>query len=82
LTYSETSDSVGSMSEPTPHPELLREILSFCEERGIPKSVFGRAAVKDASLVTQIEAGRELRMRTIARVRDFMATHEKTGASA
>lgn len=62
----------------TPHPELLRDILAFCEKRGIPKSVFGREAVRDASLVTQIQNGRELRRRTIERVRAFMEAEGAT----
>mgnify|MGYP003502587590 CR=1 FL=1 len=56
-----------------PHPELLSEITVFCEEHGVPKSMFGLEAVRDASLVTDLENGRECRRRTVERVRQFMA---------
>lgn len=61
------------MNTPTPtHPELLSDILAFCAKRGMPKSVFGREAVRDASLIPDLIGGRELRRATIAKVRAFM----------
>lgn len=63
------------------HPDLLREIRLFCEARGVPKSRFGLEAVRDPSLVTQIEQGRELRRKTVMRVRQYMEGAEAERAS-
>ena len=55
--------------------DLLSEIEAFCRSHQMRESRFGRDAVNDTSLVAQIRSGREPRRRTVARVRDFMATH-------
>jgi 16S rRNA U516 pseudouridylate synthase RsuA-like enzyme len=51
---------------------LLHRIRRFCESQGIPESTFGRMAVRDPRLVGDISKGRELRPRTVARIRRFM----------
>lgn len=58
----------------TSHPDLLTEIVAHCAERGLSKSAFGQAAVGDPRLVFDLEAGRELRRRTVERIRAFMAS--------
>jgi hypothetical protein len=40
------------------------------------ESTFGRLAVGDWKLVSQLRAGRELRRRTAERVREFIASHD------
>lgn len=64
------------MSIPEISPEtarLLEEIRAFMAESGISKTALGKAAVKDPSLVDDLENGRELRWQTMRRVREFMA---------
>ena len=65
----------------TPHPDLIAEIAEFCDRQSMSKSAFGHAALGDPRLVFDLEAGRELRRRTVERVRDFMRAEAK-GAAA
>jgi hypothetical protein len=55
------------------HPDILDRIFSYIEENKISKAKFGRLAMNDPSFVYNIEAGRELRMKTQARVRQFLS---------
>lgn len=64
------------MQAPLPHPDLLAEVLAYCEARGVAKTRFGREAVNDRSLVSDLLSGRELRLSTIAAIRRYMATGE------
>ena len=61
---------------------LLAEIAIVCEQRGINKWTFGEQALNDRRLVLDLEKGRELRGRTMARLRNFMASHPATGDAA
>lgn len=54
------------------HPQLLAEIAAYCEATGMSRSAFGACAMNDPSFVSDLEAGRECRQRTITRVRRFM----------
>jgi hypothetical protein len=65
----------------SPHTELLAEIVAFCGRSGMSKSAFGQASVGDPRLVFDIEAGRELRRRTVDRVRGFIADFAQQGAA-
>lgn len=56
------------------HPDLIDEIERYCEARSLKKSQFGRLAVGDGSLVTDLKSGRELRGATIAKVRKFISS--------
>ena len=58
----------------TPHPDLLADIAAHCERTGLSRSAFGAAAVGDPRLVFDLEAGRELRRRTVERIRHFIET--------
>ena len=51
---------------------MLREIHEFMYRHCMPASTFGRLAVKDPRLVGDLRSGRELRSKTVARVRAFM----------
>jgi hypothetical protein len=53
--------------------ELLHEITAFCGRTGMPVTKFGRLAVNDPRLVSDMRRGRELRPTTCARVRRFIA---------
>lgn len=54
------------------HGELFSEINAFCAARGMLATTFGKLAVNDKSLVSNIADGRELRWKTVQRVRNFM----------
>lgn len=54
------------------HPDLLKEILEICERTRTAKTRFGIDAIGDANLIDSLQAGRELRRRTQARIRAYM----------
>jgi len=51
---------------------LLQRIEAFLKESAMPPSVFGRAAVHDPRLVSDLRSGREPGRRVICRVEHFM----------
>jgi len=51
---------------------LLQRIEAFLRESAMPPSVFGRAAVRDPRLVSDLRCGREPGHRIISRVEHFM----------
>ena len=51
---------------------LLRRIEAFLAESAIPPSVFGREAVHDPRLVTDLRGGRIVGFRVACRVEHFM----------
>lgn len=62
------------MIEQTPaHPDLLADIDKFCADAGMSRSAFGDKAMNDPKFVFDLEAGRELRRKSIRRVQEFMA---------
>jgi hypothetical protein len=52
---------------------FLREVETFIERSGMSPTALGRRAVKDPSFVTGLRNGRDLRLSTINRVREFIA---------
>lgn len=52
---------------------LLSEIEVFCVQAGLSETRFGELALNDKPFVTQLRAGRDVRMSTVAKVREFMA---------
>ena len=56
---------------------LLRSIERFLRITGLPESKFGRLAVSDPRLVTDLRNGREPRKRMVQRVEQFMNTYEQ-----
>lgn len=56
--------------------ELLAEIESALSRMGMSASQFGQLAVKDRSFVADLREGRDVRMSTARRVRDFIAKQE------
>lgn len=59
-----------------PHRQLLHEIEAFCSERAVSRTTFGLTAVNDPNFLSDLEAGREPRWSTMARVRAAMKTPE------
>lgn len=59
------------MSNPI-HTELLAEIEAYCQRHNLSRSNFGLRLMNDPCFVRDIEAGRELRRATIARLQDGM----------
>lgn len=51
---------------------LLQRIETFLKESHMPPSVFGRAAVRDPRLVSDLRGGREPGRQLICRVEHFM----------
>jgi hypothetical protein len=51
---------------------LLQRIEAFLKESAMPPSVFGRAAVRDPRLVSDLRGGREPGIRVICRAEHFM----------
>lgn len=52
---------------------FLKEIETYCRSHAIAESTFGRIAVNDGKFVGRLRAGRGVTMKTIERVRAFMA---------
>lgn len=60
----------------TQNTPLLSEIAAFCARHDLSKSAFGEAALGDPRLVFDLEKGRELRSRTLARLKAYLASGE------
>lgn len=54
-------------------PDLIQQIEEFMEAHQLSEWQFGEQAVNDRHFVRQLRAGRDLRMSTVAKVRQFMA---------
>jgi hypothetical protein len=61
--------------------DILSEIEAFCEAHSLKPSAFGRLAANDTMLIPQLRKGRELRRRTVTKVRHFMATYGSARAA-
>ena len=62
------------------HPmaaELLAEIEAFRALTGINKTTFGRRVLRDGNFVSRLEAGRAPTLKTIDKVRQFIARNSK-----
>jgi hypothetical protein len=55
--------------------DLILEIEKFIADHGMAESTFGRKVVSDWRLLSDLRKGRELRSRTVARIREFMNSH-------
>ena len=60
--------------------KFLEKILDFIQKFQISKSTFGRMALKQPKFVFVLEAGRECRESTRARVLKFMREYAKKAA--
>ena len=59
---------------------LLQEIASFCRQRGLAESTFGRRAVNDGKLAARLRNGGRITTDTLERIRSFMAEGGDSGA--
>ena len=60
-----------------PHADLLADIREWCSVHGVALTGFGMAALNDPSFVADLESGRECRRATLAKVREYMASHSE-----
>ena len=60
---------------------LLADIEAFLLRTGMKAADFGLLAVRDVAFVYRLRDGRDLRMSTADRVRDFMRAHESGNVS-
>ena len=58
----------------TPTAALLVEVERFLKKTGMAPTSFGGQALGDPSLVNNLRNGRELRYRTLMKVKSFMAS--------
>lgn len=52
--------------------QFIAEIDAYLERTKVSASAFGREAIGDPNLVSDLKAGRMPNLRTLARVMDFM----------
>jgi hypothetical protein len=64
----------------SPTENLLIEIRLFLLEKGMVPSAFGSRSIGDPNLVSDLNAGRELRHGTLMKVRAFMDSYERESA--
>jgi hypothetical protein len=62
-----------------PHLDLLAEISGYIAKYGMSKTSFGTLALGDPRFVSDLEAGRECRRRTVERARAFMKSGAPSG---
>lgn len=55
--------------------ELLNRIKAFCTDHNLKPSTFGRMAVGDGSLISNLEAGRSPTLKMAGRIAAFMANY-------
>lgn len=56
---------------------LLQRVEKHLRRSGVPQSRFGREALGDPRLVTDLRKGRELRPKTAQRVQAYLDAHER-----
>lgn len=61
---------------------LLRRITAFCTAKGMSETEFGQRALGDKPFVSQLRAGRDVRVSTIERINAFMATYRPEDKAA
>jgi hypothetical protein len=61
----------------SPTETLLAEVERFLRKTGMAQTAFGDQALGDPNLVSNLRGGRELRHRTLLKVRAFMDTRER-----
>lgn len=52
---------------------LLWKVLRYCRQTGVPPTRFGRLAVRDPRLVSDLRRGREIGPELRARIEAYMA---------
>lgn len=54
---------------------LLSEIETFIEAHGLSATAFGEQALRDKHFVRELREGRDIRLSTQGKVREFMLTY-------
>lgn len=67
---------------PPNETDLVAAVQDFCNRYEMSKTRFGELALNDPSFVTEIEAGREPRRKTVARVAAFISEYPATKQGA
>lgn len=62
--------------------ELLKQIDDFITQHGLSERQFGELSLNDKNFVADIRDKRSPSLRTVGKVRDFMATYTPTQAAA
>lgn len=58
------------------HPDLLADILAYCERVGMSRAEFGIKAMRDPRFVYDLQKGRECRQATVRRISDFIGGNQ------
>jgi hypothetical protein len=66
----------------TSDADVLKQIEEFCDESGMGVTTFGRKAIGDANLVSNLRAGRSLTLKTANAVLRFIAAQRDPPAAA
>lgn len=61
---------------------LLLEIEAFCKAHSLSETRFGELALSDKPFVSQLRAGRDVRLSTARKIRSFMAAYESSQPQA
>jgi hypothetical protein len=56
---------------------LLLEIEAFCKANGLSETRFGELALGDKPFISQLRAGRDLRVSTVEKIRAFMSEYRR-----
>lgn len=62
--------------------DLINDIDAFCAAHGLTETQFGLASLNDKNFVPQLRAGRDVRLSTLEKVRQFMLTYRPSSAAA
>lgn len=54
---------------------MLKEIDAFLRRTGMPPATLGRAALGDPRLVFDLRKGRNLRLSTVKKIREFISAN-------
>ena len=65
-----------------PLAEFLAEVDAFLSETGTAPTALGRGALGDPSFVNNLRDGRDCRLSTIARVREWMRAQRGTAEAS
>lgn len=55
---------------------MLAEITKFCRKYKMPESTFGRLAVGDPRLISDLRQGRQLRSTTRQTIQNFIGSYD------
>lgn len=59
---------------------LLSDIEGFCAQHGLSEWQFGELVLNDRHFIRQLRDGRDLRMSTLGKVKDFMDEYPREAA--